>query len=783
MNTIVDNTFAKRTPVKSGFRIEQADRLTIDGKRYDFGWRSGETIFLQPSDGEELAEQFTMGMLSRLSAEGAIKHEVGFYLPDDLKPAPLAKGVLFEPSDLEAEEKKRFYNRYVQMLAIEEMVSEGLIFPREKDIKASFKEIESRAVAYLKEEVTERDMLNHALENQQLPKSVAKSVRKGRGGGSKEGLALYSADYLRKLYKKYENDGLSALADSTSKSGNRTSGIRPAEQALLMATIRTSYLTLERKTLKATVVDVQRAFQKENKRSEEKEKEEEKGPKLDLRVPGRDAIRGAIKRLDPLRVMTARYGREYAIKKLRPVGKGLEVSRPGERVEMDEWCIDLQSIIHSADLEEFFGKELLDLIGLSGETARWWLVLAIDCRTKIILGMKLTRNPCASAAQECLRMIVSDKGEWADATGALTPWSHAAKPEGLYTDNGPAFKSEAFTNSCLDLRIQAFRTHAGVPGMRGTGERIFGTLSTDLMPRLKGRTFSNSIERGDYKSEAKACLDVEDVAFVLVRWVVDIYHNSPHRSLGGLTPSEQWDADMEAGNYPLSGLPDVDAKRLAFGKRLERKVSQQGIVIMGVQYQSPELGMYFMGMEPKRVDVRWDPENLGAISVYLEGAWQVVPALYDRFDGMHFHDWVKVRRALRAKSASRKEWNQEVVFNAIDQIEDMVKDRGMAFKIIDTTISDKEFKKIEENLFSSFRIDDKPRLTADDNGPGHVITPRAPDPDIAPTGSKAPVKAVVVKQSQDVEQRQTAAVTTVTPRKPRVQAQKFGVPRKNEGDA
>ncbi|QCO57856.1 hypothetical protein EOK75_19590 (plasmid) [Pseudorhodobacter turbinis] len=116
------------------------------------------------------------------------------------------------------------------------------------------------------------------------------------------------------------------------------------------------------------------------------------------------------------------------------------------------------------------------------------------------------------------------------------------------TDNGPAFKSEAFTNCCLDLRVATLRTHAGVPGMRGTGERIFGTLSTDLMPRLVGRTFSNSIERGDYKSEKRACLNAEDVAFVLVRWVVDIYHNSPHEGLGGRTPLEQWDADMEDGN-------------------------------------------------------------------------------------------------------------------------------------------------------------------------------------------------------------------------------------------
>ncbi|KMK68202.1 Mu transposase C-terminal domain-containing protein [Puniceibacterium sp. IMCC21224] len=314
--------------------------------------------------------------------------------------------------------------------------------------------------------------------------------------------------------------------------------------------------------------------------------------------------------------------------------------------------------------------------------------------------------------------------------------------------------------------------------MRGTGERIFGTFSTDLMPRLVGRTFSNSIERGDYKSQDRACLNAEDVAFILVRWVVDIYHNSPHRGLGGRTPLEQWEADMDDGNYPLSGLPDVASKRLAFGKRLECKVSLAGIVVMGIQYQSPELGMYFMGMETKLVDVRWDPENLGAISVYLEGKWQVVPSVHDRFVGMHFHDWMKVRRALRAKSASRKVWNQEIVFNAVDQIEDLVKERSMAFGIIDTTISDSQFKKIQEDFFSSFRMDDAPRLKADDTGPGRVITPRAPDPDIAPTGSKAPAKSAVVKPFHDVEQHAEAADASDGPRKARAAAPKFGVPPK-----
>jgi len=199
------------------------------------------------------------------------------------------------------------------------------------------------------------------------------------------------------------------------------------------------------------------------------------------------------------------------------------------------------------------------------------------------------------------------------------------------------------------------------------------------------------------------------------------------------------------------------------------------------KYQSPELGMYFMGMESKLVDVRWDPEDLGAISVYLEGAWHVVPSVYDRFSGMHFHDWMKVRRALRAKSASRKAWNQEIVFNAIDQIEDLVKDRAMAFGIIDTTISDEQFKKIEGDFFSSFRMDDTPRLKADANGAGRIITPRAPDPDVAPTGSKASVEAPLVQPSHDVPQPEAAADTARTPSKPRGAAPKFGLPPKREG--
>ena len=124
----------------------------------------------------------------------------------------------------------------------------------------------------------------------------------------------------------------------------------------------------------------------------------------------------------------ARYGVKHAMSKMRPVGRGLEVSRPLERVEVDEWKIDLMTILAQSGLLALFEHEELEALGLTDAKGRWWLVAAIDCRTRVILGMKLTKDPKTSSAVECLRMVVSDKGQFADAVGAVTPWSQFGSP-------------------------------------------------------------------------------------------------------------------------------------------------------------------------------------------------------------------------------------------------------------------------------------------------------------------------------------------------------------------
>src|SRR6056297_3041842 len=122
--TIVPNkhSLGEAKPVKTGFRLDIHDRLLIHGKPYRFLGMSGDNAELIPASGAGLTEVFPMGTLARLSTSGDIKHEVGYYLPDELKPASAVTAVDFQPSKLSEAAKTRFHMRFSQVMAIRNMV-------------------------------------------------------------------------------------------------------------------------------------------------------------------------------------------------------------------------------------------------------------------------------------------------------------------------------------------------------------------------------------------------------------------------------------------------------------------------------------------------------------------------------------------------------------------------------------------------------------------------------------------------------------------------------------
>jgi putative transposase len=150
--------------------------------------------------------------------------------------------------------------------------------------------------------------------------------------------------------------------------------------------------------------------------------------------------------------------------------------------------------------------------------------------------------------------------------------------------------------------------------MKGAVERIFRTLTKDLIHELPGTTFSNPKERGDYPSEKLAAIDIETLVRLLVKWIVDIYHNTPHRGLCGKTPLEVW-RELEPERIielPANPLQlDVIASHTA-----HPTIFHYGVQVDNLFYNSPELREIAADLGGKQiVEARYREEDVGSIFV------------------------------------------------------------------------------------------------------------------------------------------------------------------------
>ncbi|MEI4263685.1 Mu transposase C-terminal domain-containing protein [Roseovarius sp. D0-M9] len=80
---------------------------------------------------------------------------------------------------------------------------------------------------------------------------------------------------------------------------------------------------------------------------------------------------------------------------------------------------------------------------------------------------------------------------------------------------------------------------------------------------------------------------------------------------------------------------------------LSRKLHSSGVAVMSVRYASDELERVYAKSGTRDVEILWDPENLGAISVFLDGIWHEVHAVLDWFDGVPVDVWSNLRSVLR----------------------------------------------------------------------------------------------------------------------------------------
>lgn len=114
------------------------------------------------------------------------------------------------------------------------------------------------------------------------------------------------------------------------------------------------------------------------------------------------------------------------------------------------------------------------------------ICVAIDCATRCVVGLTLSRSTSAEAAIRTMETVTIDKTAIAVGLSCRHGWHQGGRPETVAADMGSAFVSDDFKITCAGLLARLVNPPGGVAKLRSRIERLFGTFATHFVSRFRG---------------------------------------------------------------------------------------------------------------------------------------------------------------------------------------------------------------------------------------------------------------------------------------------------------
>lgn len=404
--------------------------------------------------------------------------------------------------------------------------------------------------------------------------------------------------------------------------------IDPTQFSIFQEVVDTLYLSDQKQSGKDVVEEVDRRYRSLNRGRQVEEH---------LRGPSPATIYRWLGKLNYSVVSSARNGKEFNRRERRQVTKAFKVKRILERYEIDHTPVDVLLVC----------DETWMVLG------RPWLTLVMDKRSRMIAGFYIGFHaPSATSVLYALRQAILPKDDLlARYPNTKNSWPARGCPLTLALDNGMDLHADAVESFCLESQIELHFMGVAQPELKGSIERLFGTLSRDLFHKLPGTVFNSPDARGDYPSEERAALTLEVFTEILVRWIVDVYHQTPHRGLDGYKPQIVWAKQESAAVFDLPAYPrQLD---LMVGHAATRSIFNYGTDYDCIRYSS--LALLAM-RDPQKstplVAIKAYDDNVGYIDVRdpKTGEYLRVPAVDQEYAcGMNRHVHTLVKAEVRRR--------------------------------------------------------------------------------------------------------------------------------------
>ncbi|MBV8329146.1 MAG: DDE-type integrase/transposase/recombinase, partial [Verrucomicrobia bacterium] len=336
--------------------------------------------------------------------------------------------------------------------------------------------------------------------------------------------------------------------------------------------IKSVYLTAEKPTMTAVTEEVYlQCFKNKIKKK-----------------PAPNTIRARILALsDHLRV-EKREGKKRAAEKYEPIkGHFPGADRPLAVAQIDHTPMDV--IVVDEEHRQPIQRPLLTVV--------------IDVYSRMVLGFAIyLEKPSAFTTGLAIAHAVLPKEDWLAGVGVQAEWPCWGKMRTIHCDNAKEFRGTVIGRACQDHDIAVEHRPPREPRYGGHIERGFGTWLTRAR-RLKGTTFSNVEQKGDYDSEGRAIMTRAELEKWFTIYVAKVYANSYHSGIKTTPLAKYKEGILGTADRSGSGLPDRVAEPTAFMLDFmpfeERTIQEYGVVIDHIFFWDDALRPWIHARDPE----------------------------------------------------------------------------------------------------------------------------------------------------------------------------------------
>jgi putative transposase len=456
-----------------------------------------------------------------------------------------------------------------------------------------------------------------------------------------------SAETLYNWINKYEAEGtLSSLAPEFDKRGGKGKHRVSEEVAEIITKVIEDYLEAGKRLLIKEIY-------KEVKI---------KCMNIKIKPPHENTVRNRINEISKRRITERTEGSAKAQALYDPIKGSFNVRHPLEVIQIDETPLDIIVV------DEVYRQSI----------GRPYITVAEDIYSRVVYGFYISvEHPSFFTAGQCIYIGALPKQGFLKKTGIEGEWDVWGLPKSLifHTDNAKWFRGKDLRRFCDEYGLSVTFRPKKMPKYGGHIERFIGTINQE-MHKLPGTTYSNPKDRGEYDSEGKAVLTINELEAWITNFIVKEYHKRPHEGLGKMMPMAKYEQGIFGDETtPGTGLPDIisgeDAIRLqrSLLPSIERTIQRSGVIIDGIPYYSDVLRQYAereeLGKKKRRkYFFKRNPGDISIIYFYAPDKKDYFPIPYKNvgWPPISVPELRKVQKYLKDKNI--KGYNEYDIFKA-----------------------------------------------------------------------------------------------------------------------